>query len=129
MTTREAKHAVRLQEWGRMVNLCQESGLTVNQWCRENGMKPACYYYRLAQVRKAVLDHSDLVSVSERGSAMPTLVKVEAASLEQQQSSTPKTPCERYFRLQCRGTVLEIPVGAGSEDIAEVLKAMGQYVV
>ena len=129
MTTREAKHAVRLQEWGRMVTQCQESGLTVNQWCSENGMKPACYYYRLAQVRKAVLNQNDLVPVSEHGSAMPALVKVETASLEQQQISTPKSPIEQYFRLQCRGAVLEIPVGAGAEDIAEVLKAMGHYVV
>ena len=128
MTAREAKHAVKLQEWSRMVSLCQESGLTVNQWCRENDIKPVCYYYRLAQVRKAVLDHSDLVPVSERGSAMPTLVKVDAASVGHL-STVPRTITERYFRLRCRGTVLEIPVGAVAEDIAEVLKAMGQYVV
>ena len=129
MTTKEAKHAVRLQEWGRMVTQCQESGLTVNQWCRENNLKPACYYYRLAQVRKAILNRNSLVPASERSSTMPTLVKVDTASMEQEQSSVPKTANERYFRLQCRGAVLEIPVGAGAEDIAEVLKAMGQYVV
>ena len=128
MTTKEAKHTVRLQEWGRMVTQCQESGLTVNQWCRENGLKPSCYYYRLAQVRKAILDHNDLAPVSERGSTIPTLVKVDAASMDQL-STVPRTTTERYFRLQCRGAVLDIPVGAGAEDIAEVLKAMGQYVV
>ena len=36
MTTREAKRAIRLREWNQMVKHCQESGLTVNEWCRQN---------------------------------------------------------------------------------------------
>lgn len=40
MTAREEKHVVELQEWISMVSLCQECGLTVNQWRRENDMKP-----------------------------------------------------------------------------------------
>ena len=129
MTTKDAKHAVKLQEWCRMVTLCQESGLTVNQWCRENGLKPACYYYRLAQVRKAVLAQSNLLPSHAANSTVPTLAKVEMPPQEQLSLSMPNRPGESYFRLQYRGAVLEIPVGALAEDIAEILKAMGQHVV
>lgn len=52
MTTRDVKHAVKLQEWGQMVKLCQESGLPINEWCEQNSIKPSSYYYRLSQVRK-----------------------------------------------------------------------------
>lgn len=83
MTTREAKRTVRLREWGMMVKLCQESGLTVNEWCAQNHLKPACYYYRLSQVRKAILNHSSQVSSAAQEPGVPTLVKVNVASAEQ----------------------------------------------
>lgn len=124
MTTREAKHAVRLQEWGQMVKLCHESGLTVNEWCKQNGLKPACYYYRLSQVRKEILNHRKSAYPSQ---TMPALVKVDVTSVKPQGSPGEKTSSKQYFRLQYRSTVLDIPVGTRAEDIAEVLKAMGQH--
>ena len=124
MTTRESKRAVRLQEWGQMVKLCHESGLTVNEWCNQNGLKPACYYYRLSQVRKEIQNHNALM---HQDHAMPTLVKVDVTSAEPQGSPGAKTSREQYFHLQYRSTVLDIPVGTNAEDIAEVLKAMGQH--
>lgn len=127
MTTREAKHTVRLREWGQMVKLCQESGLTVTEWCAQNGIKPACYYYRLAQVRKALLNQSHPVSSIDQGPTVPTLVKVNIAPAEQHLSSVPEVAGEHYFRLRYSTAVLEIPVGTVAGDIAEVLKAMGQY--
>lgn len=126
MTTREAKHAVRLREWGKMVKLCQESSLTVNDWCNQNGIKPACYYYRLSQVRKAVLKQNSLVSSDDEAPAMPTLVKVDMSPIDQHRSPVPEESGGR-FRLQYGSAVLDIPVGTSGEDIAEVFKAMQQY--
>ena len=37
---------VRLQEWSAQIEAQQESGLTVQQGCIENGIKPKTYYYR-----------------------------------------------------------------------------------
>lgn len=127
MTTREAKRTVRLREWGMMVKLCQESGLTVNEWCAQNHLKPACYYYRLSQVRKAILNHSNPVPSAAQEPGVPTLVKVNVASAEQHQPPVPEASAERCFRLRYNSAVLDIPVGTGAEDIAEVLKAMDQY--
>ncbi len=127
MTTREAKHAVRLREWGMMVKLCQESGLAVTEWCAQNGIKPACYYYRLSQVRKAVLNQSNLVPSAAQEPGVPTLVKVNIASAELHQTPVQEASSERCFRLRYNSAVLDIPVGTSAEDIAEMLKAMGQY--
>lgn len=33
---------------------CQESGLTVNEWCKQNDLKPTCYYYQLAQLQNGI---------------------------------------------------------------------------
>lgn len=48
----------RLQEWSQMVHSCNNRpiGMSVNEWCRENSITTANYYYRMTQVRKACLD-------------------------------------------------------------------------
>ena len=127
MTTREAKHAIRLREWSQMVKDCQESGLTVSEWCKQNDLKPTCYYYRLAQLRKEILDQNKLLPSSMQEASIPTLIKVDVTSAEMQQPVIRNVSAEQFFRLQYKGTTLDIPVGTDAEDIAEVLKAMGQY--
>ena len=48
----------RLQEWALMIQECNNrpEGMTITQWCSEHNIKPANYYYRLNEVRKACLD-------------------------------------------------------------------------
>ena len=48
----------RLQEWALMVQDCNNrpKGMTITQWCSEHDIKPANYYYRLNEVRKACLE-------------------------------------------------------------------------
>ena len=48
------KNEVRLKQRAEMVQLRNESGLTVSQWCRQNGINQKTYYYRLNRVRKAL---------------------------------------------------------------------------
>ena len=52
------KQDVRLQEWSAQIEAQQASGLTVQQWCMENGVNPKTYYYRLKKVREQFLDSS-----------------------------------------------------------------------
>lgn len=49
----------RLQEWAAQVRECQSrpSGMSVADWCADNGITKANYYYRLRRVRKACLEH------------------------------------------------------------------------
>ena len=55
------KQDVRLQEWSAQIEAQQASGLTVQQWCMENGVKPKTYYYRLKKVREQFLDSSPAI--------------------------------------------------------------------
>lgn len=52
------KQNVRLQEWSAQIEAQQASGLTVQQWCAENGINLKTYYYRLKKVREQFLDSS-----------------------------------------------------------------------
>ena len=48
----------RLQQWAAQVQGCQNrpEGMLVEDWCRQNNITKANYYYRLKCVRQACLD-------------------------------------------------------------------------
>jgi len=58
----------RLQEWAEQVRACQNrpDGMKVIDWCAQNNITKADYYYRLRKVREACLESmpKDMVSTS-----------------------------------------------------------------
>ncbi len=44
MTTTELKHQARLREWAMAIQECRGSGLSVRQWCKEQGVTTTTYY-------------------------------------------------------------------------------------
>ena len=60
-TLATVKQEVRLQEWSAQVEAQQASGLTVQQWCMENGVNPKTYYYHLKKVREQFPDSSPAI--------------------------------------------------------------------
>jgi hypothetical protein len=50
------KQEVHKAEWSARIQACRSSGLTVIQWCRENGINPKTYYYHLRKVREGVCE-------------------------------------------------------------------------
>ena len=55
------KKQVRLENWAAEVESCTASGLTVQQWCNENGMSPKTYYYHLRKVRESVIESAPAI--------------------------------------------------------------------
>ena len=55
MRVQEVKRAVLLQEWAAQIKAREKSGLTVKQWCAENGPSLKTYYYRQRRVREELL--------------------------------------------------------------------------
>lgn len=39
------KHQAKLLEWKEHIAACRSSGLSVKQWCQENGCSPKTYYH------------------------------------------------------------------------------------
>ena len=125
-----------------MIQQRQESGLPATEWCKQNGISIDTYHYRLRQVRKAVLEYNELLPVKKDSQPTnPVLVKVDAGFPAEQAFNSGLQPaaevipaCEpasrsSSFHLQFNSAILDIPVGTCAEDIAEVLKAVGQYAV
>lgn len=52
--------SIRLKQWSQQLRDCQNRpvGLTMDDWCRQQGITKANYYYRLRCVRQAILNHT-----------------------------------------------------------------------
>ena len=89
------KQQVRLENWAAEVESCAASGLTVQQWCNENGMSPKTYYYHLRKVRESIIESepaivplnnkvasSEKIEISdgEINIALPANMNIEALS-------------------------------------------------
>ena len=59
-------------EWAERVRRCRESGLTVSEWCRENGINLKTYYYHLRKLRKKICEQIPVpvMTVSEMNSSV-----------------------------------------------------------
>ena len=56
MDTRLATTNIRIQHWAAVFKAKAESGLTVDEYCDQNGITRNAYYYWLRRARTAVLD-------------------------------------------------------------------------
>lgn len=54
----QIKNELLMKEWAAMVRECRSSGLTVKNWCMNNGVNIKTYYYRLKRVRNFICDLS-----------------------------------------------------------------------
>ena len=52
MKISEVKQEYQLQEWSGMLRQRKESGLSVKDWCLEQGISEHSYYYRLRRLRQ-----------------------------------------------------------------------------
>ena len=44
MNANQMKHAARLEDWKHQITECRASGLTVKEWCAQNGCNTSTYY-------------------------------------------------------------------------------------
>ena len=108
MKISEVKQEYQLQEWCGMLRQRKESGLSVKEWCQEQGMAEHIYYYRLRKLRQA---------------ACTALEQAQPAQLAEVPLA-PK-PEESYakLRLTTKAGTLEI-MDAGRSVLDQVLRAM-----
>ena len=61
----KSTHAVRLEQWTKLVQCCADSGLTKKEWCSQNNIKLKTYYYWQRRVRNHALMLKTAVPASE----------------------------------------------------------------
>lgn len=102
-----------------MVRECNQRpyGMSVSEWCQENSITTANYYYRMSQVRKACMNPIPSETIEQSIVPIPTeLMNSETSALEE---SVPRK--ESYIEISAHGMTLKITEDTASSLIAKVL--------
>ena len=100
------KRKVRNQNMTAMIQSCQNSGMTIKEWCFQNNVTEGSYYYWLHKIRETAIlekERNEIVQV--------TLPEMHLSS-------------EEGILIKYQGVSLEIPAGTTSSDIVSILRAI-----
>ena len=74
----EIKSKVSLREWQQRILDCQNSGMSVKSWCRENGISTGSYYFHLRKIRESVLEENQIVSLEPAKAVSSSVIRIES---------------------------------------------------
>ena len=125
MKVQEVKRQLRLQEWAEQIKECKQSGSTVREWCKGNGVSLKTYYNRMKRVREELLDAIDNESAMQlsRRDGGSTQKQIEApvfAALPMPQKNVSAVTV--HIGLH----VAEIYNGAEAETVESVLRTLAR---
>jgi hypothetical protein len=92
----------------------QESGLTVKQWCKENGIIPKTFYYRLRVLREEACSIMDIEPNKPSVKREPEFVRV----------GFPNAVNASGIRIKLDSAEISISPDANSEHVRMVLEAI-----
>ena len=95
------RQEVRLQELSELIKAQQASGLTIKQWCEENGIKPNTYYCRLKKIREQFVEAPAIVPLN----------------ISQQQ-------CQSEIRIGKNNLQISLPSDIDPETLLALVKAL-----
>lgn len=122
----ELKHNISLRKWALEIKECQESGLSIKEWCKTRNMHYATYFKHQKSVREAMLDLVPKSSI---------LIEKPANAVSFADVTPKATPCfaataaENSINSKCismnfNGINIEIGNNANEVAIAAVLRAV-----
>lgn len=112
MTVQTTKKQYQITQWMQMIKEHRQSGLTVSSWCREKGLRPQTYYYRLRKVREAACQ---TIAQEQDTTFVPVNFPVSDKS----------NPTAAAAYVQAGNISVSITNEASAEFIAKLLKACG----
>lgn len=58
MSTQLATQRIRMSQWAQIIHARNESGLTVRDYCDQNGLSENAYFYWLRKIRASAIEAS-----------------------------------------------------------------------
>lgn len=105
----------RIQSWALQIKDCQNrpAGMTVGEWCLQNNITKADYYYRLKCVRQACLDSME---------STPTFVELPVPEIKSAKECSVGSTAAAVIR-GTNGITIELHENASSEFIKNLIGA------
>ena len=73
------KKKIRLQKWKQQIEEQKSSGLSVQEWCIQNGINLKTYYYHLRRVREEFFKSSQSERIQVENDTVRAVVPILAA--------------------------------------------------
>lgn len=105
----------RIQSWAMQIKACQErpEGMTVKEWCIQNNITKADYYYRLKCVRQACLDSME---------STPAFVELPIPKIESSNECTTSSTATAVIH-GANGLTIELHENASAEFMKKLIGA------
>ena len=92
----------RAQTWARLIQECNNSGLTKREFCQQRGISEKSFYYWLRKLRSQMAE-----------AASPQLVQLDPAAVP-----------DDMLQIQYRGAELKLPAGVDVDAVAALLRSI-----
>ena len=115
MNVTDLKTQMHMQEWAKLVEARQDSGLTIKEWCQQNNLPESRYYYYLKKLRLSACEGSASESRDESQFALvPKHARLSNAA------------ASGYGRIKITlpNAVVEIGVGADEAQVKSTLEVL-----
>ncbi len=89
------KEEVSEEKWRERILACQNSGLPVSVWCRENHIAPGSYYRHLRKCRENLIEETQIIPVA---TPAPQAVKEIQITMGEMKITLPETASEKQLR-------------------------------
>ena len=97
----EIKTTVSMEQWQQRIMECQQSGMSIKAWCRENGVATSSYYHYLRKIRESMLQEKQIVPVE-----------------------LPKPTGSSGIRIESGEITVTLPESVSAEQLTAVLSAL-----
>jgi hypothetical protein len=109
-TLAQVKTQVEYEGWQRQIQQCSSSGLNIRAWCRNNGIKPSTYYYRLRRTREQICKNA--------GEVRQQIVPISAGHTDAREDDA--------IKIKCGDITVTLASRICPESITAVIRALKQ---
>ena len=107
----EVKKSIRHENWKRMYEDYQNSGMKVCEWCSEQGISVKTFYYRLRVIREDML----------KNDVVHEIVPITARA-DELQAITGSTNADDKIHIKGNGIDINLPMNVSPELMSVILR-------
>jgi transposase-like protein len=115
MNVTDLKTKMHMQEWAKLIETRQDSGLSIKEWCRQNNLHESQYYYYLKKLRLAACEA--FPSEPQDGAQFALVPK-------QARASNPIITGASSIKITLSNAVVEIGEGANEAQVRFTLEVL-----
>lgn len=129
MSTKQILHQAMLNEWASRFADHKASGLTVNEWCAQNGISRHCYFYWKRKLKDELIAQAlpEIVPL-----ALPDVSAPECKPVVPVPSDDSRTSCTTWptcttnspAKIHIGNVMIELDASASENFIASIIKAV-----